>query len=451
MRRVTQAVACAMGLLALGGTAQAANWLKLQGTERPSAVGRAHVWGFIQPEYQYTKDTKLPAGTPWAGTGAVFNQQRPDLSSNSSFNVLRARIGVRGTGFPLDDKVNYFVLAEFGNNGITKPSSAAAQLTDASITLNQIPHARIRIGEFKYPGSEEGLMAIHVFNYINFTNVTNQMLLERHFAATTGANPHPYGADSANEMNAPVGAFRDIGVQVFDWFDVGDWEHTYAVMVGNGNGINRTDNNNNKDLYLYWSSAKIFGGKGPRRQDWKTYAWYESGKRTIGVYSGSSLSEQTFDRKRYGIGTTFLKGRYRAAAEYMWGKGMIFNGTSGGAVPGTVATGGPGAGSSVAYFNVNPNEKAHGWYIDGGYKVLPNLELDLRYDQYNRNTKVSADEREFKTTTVGAQYFFNKKSRMLVNYEFRSADAPNLPDSANPNKVLDSIDNRLSAQLLIIF
>jgi hypothetical protein len=32
---------------------------------------------------------------------------------------------------------------------------------------------------FKYPGSEEGLQAIHVFDYINFTWVTAQMMLER--------------------------------------------------------------------------------------------------------------------------------------------------------------------------------------------------------------------------------------------------------------------------------
>ena len=137
------------------------------------------------------------------------------------------------------------------------------------MTLNQIPHARVRIGEFKYPGEEEGLQAIHVFNYINFTSVTDQLLLERFFDGD--------GSNTQNE-NEPVafGAFRDIGVQVFDWFDWLGWEHTYAAMVGNGNGLDRTDNNNNKDYYLYWASEKVFDNStGPRRQGWKLLAWYE--------------------------------------------------------------------------------------------------------------------------------------------------------------------------------
>ena len=92
----------------------------------------------------------------------------PDLNSQSGFNLNRARIGVRGTGFPIDNHVNYFMLLEMGNNGITHGGSAFAKLTDASITLNYLPGARIRAGLFKTPGAEEGLQAIHTFDYIDF-------------------------------------------------------------------------------------------------------------------------------------------------------------------------------------------------------------------------------------------------------------------------------------------
>ena len=160
--------AVAMAATIASGSSQAANWLMLQSTEDPGSAPRAKVWGFIQPEYQYTKGTELRAG-PWKGQDAVFNLIGPDLDSSNTFQLRRARIGVRGTGFGLDSGVNYFILAEMGNNGITQfGGGGAVKLTDASVTLNYIPHARIRVGQFKYPGAEEGLQAIHVFNYVNF-------------------------------------------------------------------------------------------------------------------------------------------------------------------------------------------------------------------------------------------------------------------------------------------
>jgi hypothetical protein len=420
-------------------TANATNWLQLQGTEPAGSSDRFNLWGFIQPEYEYTSNSKLPAG-PYSGQRAVFNQIGPDLTSSSTFLIRRARLGIRGANFPLDSNTNYFLLLEAGENGITKFGDSAVAATDASVTLNHIPHARVRIGEFKYPGEEEGLQAIHVFNYINFTAVTDQLLLERFFDGD--------GSDtqSDNEPNG-FGAYRDIGVQVFDWFNWMGLEHTYAAMVGNGNGLNRTDNNNEKDYYLYWASEKVFGdSKGARREGWKMLAWYQKGERTLEYVNGVA-GKQDFDRKRWGVGTTFRKGKWRAAAEYVDADGMVLNGTDGGAVPGSRNN----AGTQTASFNVSPDGKANGYYLDLGYKVLPKLELDLRYDYLDRVKNEDPNEREFTNWTIGAQWFFNKKTRALINYEIRDAKAPNASSSAVPNRILDETDNRLSVQVLAIF
>jgi phosphate-selective porin len=75
----------------------------------------------------------------------------------------------------------------------------------------------------------------------------------------------------------------------------------------------------------------------------------------------------------------------------------------------------------------------------------------LRYDYLDRVKNISPDEREYRNWTLGAQWFFNKKTRMLVNYELRDAKAPNAPSSAVPNQILDKTDNRLTLQLLAIF
>jgi hypothetical protein len=419
----------------IAGSAQAANWLMLQGAEKPGAAPRAKVWGFIQPEYTSTSDTKLKAG-PWAGQKAVFNQVRPDLKTNEGFNVIRARVGVRGIAMPLDSKVNYFFLAEFGNNGITRQGGGSTKITDASVTFNHIKGARVRVGQFKTPGAEEGLQAIHVFDYINFTNVTNQMLLERFFDGD--------GSDTtiANAPNGPVSAFRDVGIQVFDTFKSNNWEHSYAIMYGNGNGITRGDNDDNKELYLYWSSELVYGGKGPRRQGLKLFAWRQDGKRTL-----TKAGAGEYDRTRSGAGVTFRKGKHRAAFEYIKADGMIFNGTDGGAIAGSPNN----ANTAIASWNIAPTGEADGWYLHYGYAVTPQLELDVRYDVLNRLTNNSSAERKFETTTLGAQYFFNKKSRLILNYEIRSAEAPNLASSAPPNQILDSMDDRLTLQVLTIF
>ena len=450
--KTLSAAAVVAGLSAIQ-VAEAANWLMLQGTERPGAAGRAKVWGFLQPEYQSTDGTAIEAGY-FAGEKAIFNQIRPDLDTDSDLNVLRARIGVRGISMPLDSNVNYFFLAETGNNGVTRhgnSGSAGMRMTDASVTLNNIEGARIRVGQFKTPISEEGLQAIHVFDYINFSNVTNGLLLERFFdgdgsgtSVIPGAPPTVNNSGDANLPNGGVGAFRDVGIQVFDTFKMGKMEYSYAVMKGNGNGVNRGDNDKHKDTYLYFSAEQVYGGKGPKRQGLKGYVWSWDGKRTL-TTEGAGV----YDRTRQGVGVTFRKGKQRAAFEYITADGMIFTGTDGAAVAGTTVTKGPG--TALASFNVATSGEADGYYIHYGYAITPKIELDIRHDVYNRQTDNVNAERQFTTTTLGAQYWLNKKSHLTVNYEMRDAEAPGLASTHNANIILDGIDDRISIGLLTIF
>jgi len=479
------ACACAVSVSAMtiSTDASAANWLMLQGTEPASAAERMKMWGFIQAQYQ--KDYSKPcASAPCADQFIPPKLIGPNLESQEQFNVNRARIGARGTGFPLDSKVNYFILAEFGNNAITEGSNSFAKMTDASITLNHIPGARVRVGLFKTPGAEEHLQAIHVFDYIEFTQVTNQMLLERipghrnecTLTDVTGTDtddpadgnintitnnyrcenqnlfPPGQGGVIGAEQNGfanGVSAFRDVGIQIFDAFTTGAWEHSYAVMYGNGNGMNLGDNDDNKDLYLYLSTEWVMGGNGPRREGLKIFAWNQDGKRTYDLTSDNVFNPETYDRKRQGFGAKYLKKPFRVTAEYMKGEGLIFVGPDKPSFDqngGTAANGGDGI-----------KGKASGYYLDlGWYIPKTNWELDLRYDVYNRleddkgNTAGSL-ESEWLTTTVGAQYHFNKKTRFTLNYTTRDVKTPDLPSTAPPNKNMNTIENRLGLQLTHIF
>ena len=475
-------------LLSSASTVQAANWLMLQGTEtaKQGQAPRAHVWGFIQAQYQY--DNSDPSSITDAYIPPMLIG--PNLDSQQAFNVNRARIGVRGTGFPLDSNVNYFILAEFGNNGITAPGGYSPALTDASVTLNHIPGARIRAGLFKYPGAEEGLQAIHVFDYINFTTVTNQMLLERFpnptYTSNTPAQTLPTDTPLTEVgYKGSVGAFRDVGIQVFDTFKVGKWEHSYAAMIGNGNGLSRGNYNGSYDKYLYWSSEKVFGGKGGRREGLKMFGWGQTGKRTLdntnnftstttstpvldstGAPTGDTIETtvntpihdpKEYDRDRYGLGFKYLQRPFRVSAEYMIGKGMIFVGPDKPSMwvndaAGAVAQGvGDGA-----------DGEANGYYLEGGWYIPnTNWEIDLRYDVYNRLTDDKQGtagplagkslEVQFNTVTLGTQYHFNKKTRINAEVAIRDYEAPDWASGAGPNSNLDNVGERYAIQLTHIF
>ncbi len=450
------------GTLMLAFNANAANWLQLQGTEPEGAEQLGKVWGFVQVQYQDDSSDPNPGGgyIPPKLVG-------PNLETQTAFNVNRARIGVRGVAMPLDQKINYFLLLEMGNNGITEPEGSFSKATDASITFNHLKGARFRVGLFKYPGSEEGLQAIHVFDYINFTWVTQQMLLERFANKQYTPNNSPTTLPPETRLNGfdrGVGAFRDVGVQMFDWFKFGnDWEWSYALMYGNGNGLNFTDNDDNKDLYLYTSVEKVYGGRGPRREGLKLFAWSQSGTRTADLSADSCSNPalvfpacgpggsgristihdpQEYDRDRMGIGVKYHRNGIRASAEYMEGEGMIWQ-----APHNSTFAIGPGQGIPTAAAGNGAFAEGTGYYVEGGWRIpKTKWELDLRYDVYNR-LDGNQFEIEFKRTTLGVQYFFNPRVRVALNYELRSGEAVNFGSGAGPNGNVDGIDNRLAIQV----
>lgn len=466
-------------------SAYAVNWLQLQGvTTEPYPL----VWGFLQPAYFHTAGTKLSAG-PWQNQDALFNVIQPDLSSSQVMQIQRARIGVRGA-MPENDDISYFLLAEYGNNGITEPGGGAgkATLTDATVTFTQIKGAKVRVGQMKVPMSEEIYQGIMAFNYINLTNIANQQLIERPFwtdgntPCRIGSNPAPAppayqiasspmylqycNGDSQTQFRSDAVAARDIGLQFFDSFRQGTWEHSYAFLIGQG-GANKDNREKSLDTTVYLASEKIFGGQKAMRKGLKLYFWRTAGKRAIYDSAildagGTSLeaAQREYDRKLMGIGETYFDGKYRVWAEYTKADGMIYNGSTAGSVPGAVNSAGPMSGfpfqpgTVVSQFKTDPEGTGNGGYLDFGYRVKPKVELDLRYDWYNRipnQTSATNPKMVFKTWTLGAQYIFNMQAKAIVNYEIRSLEAPDLASSSTPNQIANSTDNRLSAQVFLMF
>ena len=466
-KKTMLATACVAAVSGISVPVQAADWLTLQGTEPHGQAGRAKVWGFIQAQYQKDNSSE-GTGSTNGGKYVPPKLIGPNLDSQSAFNINRARIGVRGTGMPIDPNVNYFFLVEFGNNAITAPGNNFAKLTDASVTLNHFKDVvRVRTGVFKIPMAEEIYQGIALIDYVNFTAGTNQLLLERvpnkiYTGNVASQNLPPETSLQAYEQS--VAAARGVGIQFFNTIKVAPtWEIGYSYMYENGNGLNASDNDDNKDSHFYLNATKIFKGKGGRRQDWKTFLWYTKGKRTIDGTDDDAHNPEEYDRKRYGVGTRYLKLPFRVTAEYIKAKGVIFQG------PDKPSFGllGPAVGNPNHSFNgLNSDAEGTAWYVEGGWYIpKTKWEIDLRVAKFNRmdnQDPVSfgpgtgphqnvTPEIEFKETTLGVQYHLNKKSRITFNITKNSAEAKTYNGGAGPNSNLDGVDRRYAVQLTHIF
>jgi hypothetical protein len=408
--------------------AQASNWQQVQGNEMPDAP-LCRAFGFIQPTYTNIDAQPVNglqgAAAVYNGEYSALNLNWPNLQLPHQFQILHASVGARGN---LTDEVNYLVALDAGRNGITYYRDVV--LTDASLTYNFIPGARVRAGLFKLPTSEEALQTINTsFPYIYNSNAVLYLLVGLPVQSTGVVNAN--GTSSAN-LSSGFSGFRDWGIQVYDWFNRGKWEYSYAAMLSNGGAIDKLgDSDGRKDLTLRFQTSYLFGGQGPNREDVSTFVWRQEGSRLFGT--------QEYGLVREGFGIKYLHGNYRVTGEYLRADGMIV----GGQAP-------PFVGQPFA---VGVNEKAHGGYVEGGWRFQPQWEADFRYDILDFMTQNAANERDFATNTLGIQYFINPAAHAIFNYEWRSMKVPNSDaisagaSRSNAQTIANNLGNRVSVQL----
>ena len=109
---------------AVAGPVNAANWFKLRGTEPGGTAHTLQVWGFLQPTWAKDYSDEIEGAVAGAarnnGTLPVPGTLPPDRTSRESFYMRRARIGIRGTMLPINNDIDYFILTEWGQNGVTR-------------------------------------------------------------------------------------------------------------------------------------------------------------------------------------------------------------------------------------------------------------------------------------------------------------------------------------------
>ncbi|MGD2117979.1 MAG: porin [Chromatiales bacterium] len=450
------AALCVSAILAAPAV-QSANWLMLQGTENPKAP-KHRMFGFIQPSYTHNVADPMTglSGPLVANNGKVVAQNliSPKFDDQTGFHVRRARLGFRGK---LTDEINYFTLFEVAPNLLTYDAfgdrARDIALDHVSLTFNQIPGARVRLGLFKNPGSEESYQAIHVFDYIEFTDFTAREVLERF--VTGVRSPAASAQGNIGTITSTAYGFngvRDWGIQVFDHVKKDNWDFSYAVKVGRGEDIQSSDDNNfNPELYLYGSAEyDLPGGKGARKNGVKLYAWRQQGKRDF----ETDPLEREYDRVRQGIGFKALGNlfgssyKHRLSGELMFAEGVIFLAPAGN-VPG-----------GALQYAVDDDNKARGFYLDYGFYLDNHWQFDVRYDQNNLLYETAADvdpgnEREIRAWTFGVNYHFTPKLRLTANYIKREAEAPvayaNAALTADVRTTVSNLDDRLAVQLTWLF
>ncbi len=422
------------------------DWLMIQGTEPDrilkegekvrNSINTPSFWGFAQLKYEKNYSNTVDVS---GINKSAFAYVAPNLERQNQLQLLRARLGLRGI---LDDenRVNYFILTDFGHNGISDPlgHSQHTYITDASMTLRYIPYANVRLGLFKYPGSEEGIQARFASPFIQFTQMSNFLLFEK-TPKTDRSLANTAGSFTGGPERS-VGAYRDTGIEIFEQFRLNKkWTLSYAVMIGNGSGL-EWENKNEGEYTGYGYTALEYSfdkGKGYYHQDLKTYLWYQEGKRALEANDRTEL----YDRIRYGAGLRYYKDGLRLEAEYTSAKGMLY--------AGPVDTDARLGEENWHYSIEAPrSNKAYGYYLASAYEFYPKLEAILRYDELDNLRNAAAKERVFKTMTVGLSYHFQGLTRLDLNYLFRDAKAPG---NTAAQTILDNMGDIVTLQFTYKF
>ena len=513
------AISTLLGSAIFLGSSQAgaANWFKLRGTEPGGTAHTLQVWGFLQPRYVSDESDEISGlGAP-NGVGppglANLNGTLPtagtiprERTAQDGFHLRRARIGIRGTMLPINNDIDYFILTEWGQNGVTSGGQnsslgAGPQLLDASVTLNQLSRgqdddnlhnlgARIRVGQFLFSQTSESLShstpgrRVHMF----FPEATFFNALGRR--TFDNANGNFPGA-------RPVDAARDLGIEIFDFTEFGNanspYEFTYSLALGNGDTIGGGNQDNNLKKYAWLSIGQLLDNtRGSRRHDWMLYAWWQNGDKAFnndidndgipdnrpgpgnelspvtgspqtcsapgGIGGGGRLcrngNERDYEQTYLGYGFEYLDkpfknaGQIRFNAEYQKQYGFTFDGALS-----------PSSAFTQGVLHQTTGGLNEGWYADIGYDIhglwngKNRTTINLRYDEFDRNKNNTARAVHMETTTFTAEYFFHKKARLTLSYQIRDWDTDDRVGGpkAVGNQILSSIDDRIGLELTFIF
>ena len=354
---------------------------------------------FVMTASAQEKTTKWYDNVKFSGYGMLqYQGVDKEGAKTNSFNLRLAR-------FILDGKIGDFDWrAQIQGTNAKGPGEPTVQLVDLYTEWRKYPEFKIRAGQFKRAFTFENPTHPITQGWRGYADVINRL--------------SGFG-DRAGEKSS---GGRDIGVQLSG--DIlpnasGRKLLHYQVGVYNGEGINRSDKNNQKDII---GGMWVMPIQGVRIG---AFGWTGShGDMVIDngqdYYGGRTITGNV-RLNRYCLSAEYDKNEYTFRAEYLhsqgWGTGVI--------------------GSNV--INYNLGDKADGWYAFGIVPIIKSkLHAKARYQTYRVSKEWSSSVNQVE---CGLNYFFTKNLEM--HFEYSHVNDRNLaPDNHNYNLVDVELDFR---------
>lgn len=305
------------------------------------------------------KSYPLSLGKTFNLTG-LFQERYQAFQGTSGidgFDTRRARLDFKGA---ITNKWDYELYVEF---------AGTPALVDGYTTYKVADFFKVSAGQFKIPFSIESLTSDSQLELIDRSQVEE--------ALTSRAK------DVLGNNNG-----RDIGAQISGSFAKlnNSYLFDYTFSVFNGNGINRADNNKDKDV---------------------------AGRFTVHPVANLSVSYDFYHgRDIYGTSTaTQLRNRQGFDARYVYGPLSL-----------------------TAEYDKGIDGAIHrdGWYGQAAYYLIPKkLQLAAKYDTYDANTVVYTDRSTW--YIGGINYFFNPWTKLYLDYTYKREE---IATAQNRNNLL---------------
>lgn len=376
MRRGIMAIAmlCALGMATTAGAEEA------QATPAKDAASyKPRLGGYVEGWYR-------------ADSSDLSSQTTAAKKTDNEFRVRRARLDGRGD---LTDELSY--RATINLDGPSPASSSASvKLWDGYLAYKANELATVTVGQFKYDFSLEG-----------YEGTPDRLPVLRAEAVN----------DIAAKLGTQGGSFRDIGARVSG--GVKDlYGLTYGVSIINGAGINKGDNNADKDIVGKVAFKPVEG------LSVGASAYLGKGQDET---ASTEVDESAWGLEaEYKISGLTIRGEYIAANWENW----------------DVST------SSVSS---GKTQEPSGWYLQAAYKLpqAPSVELMARYEDYEKDA--NTEDSRLKTTTLGATYYLKGKTRLTANYLMRDAGDSSVVTAQETDATGSKIGDLFLVQAILVF
>jgi hypothetical protein len=302
---------------------------KLEGLLNPSLAQRIKVTGYFQGGY--TADEE-----------------------QNSFELRRAVLMVDGQ---ITDKWRMFFMHEL----------KSARVQEAFLEYKVSPALQVRVGQYKNPFSIDNQLSPCVVEFINPCALTTDY----------------YTCQSPADALVGGHGGRDQGLMLFgnlfktsaDYYAV-----QYNLAVMNGQGINISDGNNQKDLIA------TLGYK-PFKEALISASIWEGRGHAVGrnAYVPDIHIGDNYRRARWSAGAEVKTALLNVRSEYMAGRDAAV--------------------------------RSEGYYANAALHVTKDLDLDLSYDYLHRNKEL--DYTAQTNYAVGASYWFYPACRLQLAYTYR--------------------------------